>query len=104
MARPARDLATTDGDWAVQAADTIEGVVGSIRDKTIVPLTTAVRGLVYGLLAAFAGGAAFVLLAIAAVRVLNLLPGDVWVAHLITGTVFTLLGVLLWRKRKPKKR
>ena len=53
----------------------------------------------YGTLAAIVGVAALVLLAIVFVRVLNLLPGDVWVAYLITGVLFSLAGYLLWRKR-----
>jgi hypothetical protein len=105
MARPGQDLAT-DGDWAVQAADTIEGVVTSIRNKTTVPLTSVVRGAVYGLLAAFAGGAALVLLAIALVRGVDVATGEgnVWIAHLSIGMVFVLLGVLLWRKRTSSER
>ena len=106
MARPVRDLATSDGDWVVQATDTIESVVGTIRDKTTVPLTTAARAIVYGILAAFAGGAALILLAIAAVRLVDIATGagNVWIAHLIVGMVFVLPGFLLWRKRTPKER
>jgi hypothetical protein len=104
MSKPPQTAARSD-DWTVQAADRIEGIVGAIRDKTTVPLTTVARGIVYGILAAFAGGTALVLAAIAAVRLLDtLLPGDVWVAHLVIGIIFTLLGVGLWRKRRPSER
>jgi hypothetical protein len=96
--------AAREDDWTVQAADRIEGLVASIHDKTTVPLTTAARAIVYGILAAFAGATALVLTAIIAVRLLNLLPGDVWVAHLIVGMLFTLVGVVLWRKRRPSER
>src|SRR3712207_294691 len=104
MAQPGRDVATrTDADWTVQTADTVERVVDSIRNKSTVPLTTVARALVYGLLAAFAGLTALVLLAIFLVRAVDLLTGkeNVWIAHLAIGTVFLLAGVLLWRKRKP---
>jgi uncharacterized membrane protein YGL010W len=104
MAKPGRDLATrTDSDWTVQTADTVERVVDSIRSKSTVPLTTVARGLVYGLLAAFAGLTALVLLAILLVRAVDLATGEenVWIAHLIIGTLFLLAGVVLWRKRKP---
>jgi hypothetical protein len=104
MAQPGRQVAARDDDWTVQAADRIEGLVASIHDKTTVPLTTAARAVVYGILAAFTGGTALVLVAIIAVRLLDLLPGGVWVAHLITGMVFSLIGVLLWRKRRPSER
>lgn len=105
MAQPGRELTTSsDGDWTVQAADTVERLVDSIRNKSTVPLTTVARGLVYGLLAAFAGLTALVLLAILLVRALDLaIPGDdnVWIAHLVIGTLFLLVGVVLWRRRRP---
>jgi hypothetical protein len=104
MVQPGRQTAARDDDWTVQAADRIEGLVTAIHDKTTVPLTTAARAVVYGILAAFAGGTALVLTAIIAVRLLDLLPGGVWVAHLITGMVFSLIGVLLWRQRRPSER
>ncbi|MFP5328113.1 MAG: hypothetical protein ACLGHT_11605 [Acidimicrobiia bacterium] len=89
-------------DWTVQAADTIERVVVGIRDKTAVPLTTIARALVYGLLAAVIGAAAMVLLVTGLIRVLDtVLPRSVWLPDLILGTLFTLVGFVLWRKRKP---
>jgi hypothetical protein len=93
-------------DWTVQAADRIEGLVNAVRDKTTVPLTLVARGVVYGLLAAFAGGAAMVLVAIAGVRLIDVLTGagNVWIAHASIGMLFTLIGVFLWRKRLTPER
>lgn len=99
--------ATRDADWPVQAADTIERVVGTVRSKTTGPAITIARGLVYGLLATIVGIAALVMLAIAAVRALDVyLPeaalGDhnTWAAHLIVGLVFSLAGMVAWSKRR----
>jgi len=90
-------------DWPVQAADTIERVVGAVRDKTAVPLDRAARVLVYGLLVAVLAVTSLVLLAVAAVRGLDeAVPGDVWAAHLITGGIFTLAGLFLWSKRSRR--
>jgi hypothetical protein len=86
-------------DWAKQTTDTIERIVGSVRDKTSGPLLRVARVVVYGTLAAILGIAALVLIAITTIRVLNLLPGGVWVAYLITGTLFTVGGLLMWRLR-----
>lgn len=81
-------------------ADTIESVVGSIRDKTAVPLETLARGLVYGILILVVGGAALVLTTIAMVRAgTYLLP--VWAVYAILGALFTAGGLMLWRKRRP---
>ena len=88
-------------DWPVQAADTIERVVGTVRDKSAVPLERVARLAVYGTLAGILGVFALVLLAVAAVRLLDvLLPEEVWVAHLVVGGIFTLAGLLLWSKRR----
>jgi drug/metabolite transporter (DMT)-like permease len=96
--------ATPGGDWPEQAADTIERVVGSVRDKTSGPLTTVAQALVYGLLAAILGVAAAVLFAVGLERVLIdlLLEDDVWAAHLIVGGIFILAGMFLWSKRRAK--
>lgn len=88
-------------DWAAQTADTIEHVVGALRDKTATPLTAIARTVVYGLLAAIVGSMALVLLAIGTVRALDVyLPEDVWAAHLVTGGIFTLAGLFLWARRR----
>ena len=88
-------------DWTVQVADTIEAVVGSIRDKTTVPAETAARAVVYGILVGVMGSAIAVLLTIALVRLLdNWLR--IWAVYAILGGLFTLVGLFLWRKRRPR--
>src|SRR5688572_3780670 len=98
--------ATTDDDWTVQAADTIDRVVTTIRSKTSDPLVGIARWVVFGLLAAVVGTMALVLLAVGAVRALVVyLPvGDnrVWVAQLIVGGIFVLGGLLLFRSARPR--
>src|SRR5919106_4019700 len=102
-------VATPDDDWPTQAADTIERVVGTVRDKTTEPALTISRGLVYGTFAVIVGVAALVLVVIVAVRLLDsYLPDAVfgethtWAAHLITGLVFTIAGLFAWSKRAPR--
>jgi len=87
------------GDWAAQVADTIERVVGQVRSRTTQPVISLTRAIVFGLLAAILGVTALVLVAILAVRILSYLPGGVWVAYLITGTIFVLVGVVAMAKR-----
>jgi len=87
-------------DWAAQTADTIEQAVGKVRGKTTEPLERVGRIVVYGLVATFVGIAVLVLLAVLLVRALDILiPGEVWSAHLVTGGIFTVAGLLIWRKR-----
>jgi putative Ca2+/H+ antiporter (TMEM165/GDT1 family) len=96
-------------DWPVQAADAIERVVGGVRDKTTGPAITLARGVVYGTFAAIIGIAVLTMLAVIAVRVLDVyLPESVtgdentWLAHLIVGIVFCLLGMFSWAKRSRR--
>jgi hypothetical protein len=95
------------GDWPAQAADTIVRLVGRVRDKTTGPVRTAARGVVYGVLAGVLGATCGLLLAIASVRVIdNYLVGEdnTWLAHLIVGIPFTLLGgYLLFVKAKATR-
>lgn len=111
---PASARVTSDvrtDDWPAQAADTIERLVGSVRDKTTGPAITIVRGVVYGTFALLVGTMVAVLLAVAAVRALNAyLPsaafGDehVWAAHGLVGLLFTIVGAVLWSKRTSRDR
>ncbi len=97
-------------DWVDDATDTIERVVDGIRDKSVVPLTTAARAVVYGILAAFAGIAALALFTILLVRLLDTyldyIPGiseQVWVAYLVTGAIFVIAGAFCHsKKRSPQ--
>ena len=99
-ATPTPTTGTTSPDWTVQVADTIESVVGSVRDKTAVPLETVARALVYGIVLGTMGVTALVLVTIIAIRLLSLVL-EVWAAYLVIGAIFTLAGMFLWRKRRP---
>lgn len=89
-----------ESDWTVQAADTIERVVGGIRDKTSGRLVTVVRAIVFGLLAATMGLIIGVFGAIVALRVLTdyAFRGEVWASYLLVGGIFVLFGALFLRK------
>jgi hypothetical protein len=98
--------APASGDWAAQAADTIERAVGNVRDRTTGPAVTVARAVVYGTFAVLVGLAALVLATIGAVRLIdNYLPDAVfgeehmWAAFLIIGLVFVIAGVVLWVRR-----
>jgi hypothetical protein len=98
-AAPASPPATTSADWTVQVADTIESVVGSVRDKTAIPLETVARALVYGIVLGTMGVTALVLVTVILIRALSYVF-EVWFAYLLLGAIFTLAGMLLWRKRR----
>jgi len=106
--RPSVVPSESDGDWAAQAADTVERVVGTVRDNTTTRAVTAARAVVYGLFAAIVGFVMVILLVILAGRFLNIfLPdslfGDdhMWVVYLFVGLVCILGGAFAWTQRRP---
>lgn len=107
--RPANPPAEGSSDWPAQAADAIERAVGAVRDKTTGPAITIARGLVYGTFALLVGSVVTVFLAISAVRLLDVyLPSaafghrHTWLAHVLVGAAFSIFGMALWSRRKPR--
>jgi hypothetical protein len=96
----------TDPNWAADLADTIERVVGTVRERTTKPLVTASRGVVFGLLAGILGITAAVLLILVLTRATQALL-DIWLRHemsvylsyLIIGGIFCLGGLFVLSKR-----
>jgi hypothetical protein len=98
---PADDHA--ERDWPAQIADTAVRIIEQIRSKTTRPAITIARALVFGLVALSVGMVAGFLLLIGSIRLVNgYLPGTVWTTYLLFGAVFTLVGVLLFSRRKPR--
>ena len=67
----------TDPNWAAELADTVERVVGSVRDKTTRPIVKASRAIVFGLIAAMVGVVVVTLAVIGAMRAVEALL-DLW--------------------------
>jgi biopolymer transport protein ExbB/TolQ len=104
---PANPL--TDPNWAPDLADTVERVVGTIRDKTTNNVILVARGLVFGLLAGILGLAVAVLAILTFTRGLQTLlelgmswERAVYVSYFILGGICCLVGLLLMRKRHPR--
>jgi len=99
-------------DWGDQAADTIESVVLTVKEKATVPLVTAARAVVFGLVIFVLAVVLVVLVVIGVVRV-----ADVWllgwagrahghvrlsIAYGALGMLFTVAGLWCWQKSVPK--
>jgi hypothetical protein len=98
----------TDPNWAPDLADTIERLVGTVREKATKPTVHAARAVVFGLLAAILGIVAVTLLLITATRALQVLldlavpwATAVYLSYLIVGGILCLAGLLLLLKRRP---
>ncbi|HEX9258294.1 MAG TPA: hypothetical protein VF855_02075 [Acidimicrobiales bacterium] len=87
-------------DWAAQLTDTIVNLVETVRSKTTVPAAKIARALVFGVLLSILVVVALVIVSILLVRVFTYLPGNnVWLSHLIVGTMFCIGGLICMTKR-----
>ena len=103
-AAAAHSVASARSDWPAQAADLVVDVVGTVRDKTTTPALTIARGIVYGTAIVFLALTALVLLLIALIRFVDAyLPGEVWSAYLLLGSILTIVGLALWATRRPSE-
>ena len=96
----------TDPNWAPELADTVERVVGTVRDKATKPAVHVTRGIVFGLLAMLLGATALTLGLIGITRGLQALldlvvswERAVYLSYLIVGGILCALGALFFRKR-----
>ena len=97
------DAHEADNDHVDAAIARFADAVEAVRARTSGPLVTAGRALVYGLVIATAAVGVLVLVAIAAIRALDIVvPGEVWSAYLIGSGAFGLAGVWAWSKRRPR--
>jgi predicted membrane channel-forming protein YqfA (hemolysin III family) len=90
-------------DWTTEAVDTIEKVVGAVRERTVIPAHRITKAIVFGFLALSCIMPALVLLVLAAFRGGALIAqGEVWAAWLALGGIFLLVGIFFWLKRSPR--
>ena len=96
----------SDPTWAKQLADTVERIVGNIRDRTTDNIVLAARAIVFGLLGAMLGLAALTLFLVGLVRGIQVLldfavswERAVYLSYLLVGGILCLVGWFLMRKR-----
>ncbi len=97
----------TDPAWASDLADTVERVVGTVRERATTPVVHIARGVVYGLMASFLAITAITLLIIGSTRALQLLldlfvstAQAVYLSYFIVGGILCLAGWLVLRMRE----
>ena len=108
MAQPGRTTQGSEPDWPAQAADRLENLVGTVRDKTTIPVTKVARGIVFGFIIAVMAVVILVMFVILLFRLGVYLPvhphrRKVWITDVGTGAIFVGVGVLAWQKRTRRK-
>ncbi len=100
-----------DPELPSKIVERIDRAVGLVRDRTTKPLVVVIRGIVFGLMAFVGVLFVAVLALIALVRGLHSLfdlwwsrEVAVWFTYLLLALVFGLIGGVLMRRRRPRKR
>jgi uncharacterized membrane protein len=106
---PANPL--TDPNWATETTDKIVSVIDSVRAQTTQKIVYAARGAVFGVIAVLLGTLIAVIALVALMRgiqsLLELAVGwdrAVYISYFIVGGIFSLLGLILFRKRNAAAR
>jgi uncharacterized membrane protein YedE/YeeE len=96
----------TDPDWAANTTDQVVRLVDNVKSKTTRPAVMAARGLVFGLLAAFLGLFALVLLLVgltrglqAAIEPVSNQARAVYISYFVIGGLLCIVGAVLFKKR-----
>ena len=98
----------TNPDWAPELADTVDRLVGRVRDNATSKAVKAVRGVVFGLVVGVTAITALVLAIIIGTRLLQQLltiaglfdaDTSVWVSYMIMAGILFVAGVFCMRKR-----
>ena len=100
-ASPTLTPAAEDPDWTDQVADLVVDVVDRVRDRTTGPILKGSRAVVYGVVAVLVAIPLIVVGIILMGRLLELFPGEIWIAYSVVGAISVLVGLFLWGKRRP---
>ena len=96
----ADDVTATSPDWGAEATDRFVDLIDNVKTKTTGPLLKVLRALVYGIVAGVMAIMVLFLVVIGLIRFVNAyLPGDVWAAYLLLGSIFLIAGLFTWTKR-----
>ena len=93
--------ATNEPDWTDQVTDLIVDTVDKVRDSTTGKILQASRVSVHAVVALLLLLPIAVLALVGLVRLITYWVGEVWITYTILGTLFVLIGVVLWSRRRP---
>ncbi|HLN16368.1 MAG TPA: hypothetical protein VK277_06380 [Acidimicrobiales bacterium] len=97
-------LSGPTADWPVRAADAVDRVVDTIRDRAVRPVLVGARAVVFGLLLAVVAVVLIVVGSVGFIRLLDvyLWPGKVWASYFVLGFIFVAVGAFFWTKRSGR--
>lgn len=90
---------SSERDWTDQVADLIVDKIDLLRDRTTGSIVTVARGAVYGLVALFVVAVVLIVFLAFLGRLIDVVPGALWLKYAVLGALFVLAGGLVWSKR-----
>jgi hypothetical protein len=90
-----------DSAWTDQVTDLVVDVVDRVRERTTEPVIKGSRVLVYGVVAVLVAIPLIVVGIILIGRLLELFPGEIWIAYSVLGAIGVLVGLYFWGRRRP---
>jgi hypothetical protein len=90
-------------DWTDQVTGLIVDSVDKVRSRTTGPILEIAKGSVHAVVALILLAPIAVLFLVLTIRVLTYFVfREVWITYAVLGTLFALVGVVMWGRRQPR--
>lgn len=92
-----------DRDLVDRLLAIVDRVLDTIHDRVIRPILLVGRFIAYGLILLLVSFFLVSMIIIGLIRVLNVyvFTGHEWLSYAVIGALFLLIGMLIWRRRRP---
>jgi uncharacterized YccA/Bax inhibitor family protein len=92
---------TFSEQWTAKALDTVDALVATVHDKAVRPAIIATRAVVFGVIIGVVSIVVVTLLVVGLFRLIVVYSPHhhVWLAYLVLGALFFILGMVLYSKR-----
>jgi hypothetical protein len=95
--------APRDPDLIDKALGQLDHALDVVHDSVLRPLLIAGRAVAYGLIVLIAALVLAIASLIGVTRLLNVyfFAGHEWITYTIVGALFVVVGLVIWRRRRP---
>jgi len=98
---PAAGGGSLTADLPARAADIVDLVVSTIRDRFVRPILIGARAVVFGVVIAVVSIVVVTVACVALIRFMDVYfwPGKVWASYYLLGFILVVGGFVLWSRR-----
>lgn len=102
---PDVEPASAPNDIVSRLLRVLDNFTDLLHDKVMRPITLIGRTIAYGFIIVVVGATTLILALIFAKRFLDIyaFSGHQWITFVIIGTVMVLVGLWVWRRRRPQR-